>query len=423
MGVGEIQGLYGPVQVLETRIQQVWGLQELCEGDWRSDAAVPLRVLHPGYLNRGMGPDFRDARIEIGGQVLVGDVEVHLYREDWWRHGHDRDRRYEQVILHAVLFPGGRSGEVCVSSGRVVPEWIMGPWLTRDLESVAGGEAGLWGETAPELREWIEAHSPEEIRDFLHRGAHRRWETKVSMAAGLLEAHGWRGALHRMVLYALGFPLNRLAFWEMAETIPPDHWNESLLPLLKQRWAQSVQWRAGRPAARAEARLLAYARLPDNWMAALRQLLQQHAPLPWERRADGIDALTIPEEGTASWRSALGISGFQGTLRASVLGNVFAPEMVQRLMVDVFLPLAAAAEQLPSALAEAIWFHARPGHHPPGHALLLRQTALCEPPKNPLGNGLLQGLYRIDDDLRLERLRADRLLTSSKATASAPVRP
>ena len=411
-GVGELQGLYGPVQVLETRIQQVWGLQELREGDWRCGAGARLRVFHPGYLNRGMGPDFRDARIEIGGQLYVGDVEVHLYREDWWRHGHDRDRRYEQVILHAVLFPGGCPREIRMASGRLVSEWVMGPWLTRDLEQVSGGEAGLWGETAPELREWMEAHSPEEIQEALRQGARRRWETKLSMAAGLFEAHGWSGALHRMVLYALGFPLNRLAFWEMAEAIPPGHWQVGLLPLLKDRWAQSVQWRAGRPAARAEARLLAYARLPGNWMASLGTLLQHQAPLPWERRSAGADAdsFPFPYEGTASLRASLGLAAFQRTLRSSVLGDVFATEMVQRLMVDVFLPLAAAADRLTRALAETLWFHARPGHHPAGHALLLKQAALCDGNRSPLCNGLVQGLYRVDDDLRLERLRADRLL-------------
>lgn len=405
--VRELQGLYGPVQVLETRIQQVWGLQELREGEWLCVGGEPLRVHHGGYLNRGVGPDFRDARIELGGQLHVGDVEVHLYREDWWRHGHDRDRRYEQVILHAVLFPGGVQREVRVASGRAVAEWVMGPWLTRDLETVAGGEAGLWGETAPELREWMEAHPPEEVREALHRGAYRRWETKLSIAAGLLRAHGWAGALHRMVLYALGFPLNRLPFWEMAETFPPDCWQEGLLPLLKERWAQTVQWRVGRPAARAESRLLAYIRLPTHWMASLRRLFECHAPMPWSRSTAASHGRI---EDTVSQRVSLGQPAFQRALRTAVLGGVFAPDMVQRLLVDVFLPLAAAAGLFPPAFAEGFWFHARPGHHPPTHAALLRQAGLCSGKQQPLCNGLIQGLYRLDDDLRLERLRADRLL-------------
>ena len=153
--VAELQGLYGPLQILEGTVQKVWFLQELQAGEWRTRSGRRLAVRFAGRWNRGAGPDFRDAVIELDGEPRVGDVEVHLYREDWWRHGHDADAGYDRVVLHVVLFGGGMQRELRTAAGRMPEEWVMGPWMREDLEAVSGGEPGLFGELGPEGREWM----------------------------------------------------------------------------------------------------------------------------------------------------------------------------------------------------------------------------------------------------------------------------
>ena len=39
-----------------------------------------VRILSAGWYNRGWGPDFTNARIEIGEKELFGDVEIHIYK-------------------------------------------------------------------------------------------------------------------------------------------------------------------------------------------------------------------------------------------------------------------------------------------------------------------------------------------------------
>lgn len=408
--VRELQGLYGPVQILEARIQQVWGLQEFRQGTWFGDGGERIKVLHAGYLNRGAGPDFREARIEIDGTVRVGDVEVHLYREDWWRHHHNTDNRYENVMLHAVLFSGGAGRPVQTASGRLIPEWVMGPWLRLDLETLASGEAGLWGESAPELSEWISGALPGDLLYQLRCASHRRWEMKVSVVGGLRRAHGRNDALHRLVLYYLGYPLNRAPFWEMAETFSAEFWDERLLPVLKARWGEQVQWTVGRPAARAEKRLLAYARFPDGWMESLGRIgsIVSQAHCSDKGFARFNDEKLLPESGPL--RQELGLTKLVKWIREEVLRRAVGEEMTQRLLADVFLPMAAACGDLDAELAELAWFHGRPGHHPPAYGRLLREARLVGGSRQPLCNGLIQGLYRVDDDLRLERLRGDQLI-------------
>lgn len=413
--VAEIQGLYGPLQLLAGKVQQVWALQQIQHGEWRTRSGARVKIRQSGHWNRGAGPDFLEAVIELDGEVRVGDVELHLYREDWWRHGHHLDPAYDSVVLHAVLFAGGLEREIRTAGGKPVEEWVLGPWLREDLESVVGGEPGLYGELAPELREWMEADQPEQVRQRLKIGADRRWQDKESMARCLLREQGWKQGLHLMTLFYLGYPFNRQAFYAMGEALGPEAWRQpGLLEAVKETWAEGVRWNAGRPANRAAKRLQAYVDV-------------NHAAPDWFERLANPPLKLLPQDGAAG-QSALGewptgeirrawqFGVWRRWLQREVFGAAFSASVVDRLWIDVFLPMLAADERLPPASAAALWFHARPGMFPDAYPGLLKVGGIHLHQGYPVCNGWLQGLVWVDDQLRLERIR------TSLGQASAPKR-
>src|SRR3989337_3233149 len=61
-----------------------------------------IEIIKPGEHNRNAGPDFLNARIKIGKTTWAGNVEIHVNSSDWGKHKHDKDRAYDNIILHLV---------------------------------------------------------------------------------------------------------------------------------------------------------------------------------------------------------------------------------------------------------------------------------------------------------------------------------
>ena len=80
-----------------------------------------VEVVSPGRHNRDSGPDFTGARLRIGSELWAGNVEVHLKASDWFRHHHDNDPAYDNVIMHLV---GENDCEVANGHGGVIPQIV-----------------------------------------------------------------------------------------------------------------------------------------------------------------------------------------------------------------------------------------------------------------------------------------------------------
>ena len=169
-------------------------------------------VISVGNRNYDSGPDFHDARIKIGGTLWVGHVEIHVNASDWFRHGHQNDDAYKNVILHVVY--------------RADDERLAIPTV-----EVAGKfDESIYDKYSSFLKSrlWIPCEkSIAEIQQFtwlswLERVVVERLETEVKdVSLKLVENNcDWEETVYQRVMRYSGLKVNNEAFDMLAKLLP-----------------------------------------------------------------------------------------------------------------------------------------------------------------------------------------------------------
>ena len=87
---------------MEHVIHYIWK-HKILKPDLKTTSGEKVEVIDPGTYNRDEGPDFFNAKIKIGDTVWAGNVEIHDNASDWYRHNHQNNKAYDNVILHVCL--------------------------------------------------------------------------------------------------------------------------------------------------------------------------------------------------------------------------------------------------------------------------------------------------------------------------------
>ena len=96
----------------------VWKEQLFNSSDLKTTDGRELTIVDNGKYNFESGPDFFNCRIKLDGIVWAGNIEIHVRASDWYRHNHQEDHAYHNVILHVVY---DYDMEVRNKSGHPIP--------------------------------------------------------------------------------------------------------------------------------------------------------------------------------------------------------------------------------------------------------------------------------------------------------------
>lgn len=106
----------------EALLQYIWLYQLYDNYDLKTTQGEPVQIFFQGYHNTDAGPDFFNAKIQIGATTWAGNVEIHKKTSDWNIHRHSCDNAYNNVILHVVA---EHDCEVFNNNGTIVPALIL----------------------------------------------------------------------------------------------------------------------------------------------------------------------------------------------------------------------------------------------------------------------------------------------------------
>lgn len=379
--VEEIQGLYGPFSLSERVLQKIWLKGDFDQSDLRTASGKRLRILDPGRWNLLEGPDFLEARLELDGQKLVGDVEVHFHSSDWQLHDHGTNPNFNDVCLHVVLYPNGSAADVLTAKGTVPELLYLMPRLERDLEDYAVDDALLELEQVEDV-EWMlkfMEHPLKTRRAKLVVGAESRWARKVDFARKRLAGASWREACHQYCLEVLGYARNRAPMSRVALSYSIEDFASGRATAETLFGEERAHWRLSglRPANHPIYRLAQYA-----------AICQAHPD--WPERLHRVLA-TLRADDTvlsgAAFRKACALPQLIERISTEVFAGTISAKRLNTLICDGLLPLAAAAGM---GAVEDYWLHWPAGDAPDALYRFLKQAQVIDRAE-PFSNGQLQG--------------------------------
>ncbi|MFA6544896.1 MAG: DUF2851 family protein [Limisphaerales bacterium] len=196
----------------ERLLQAVWQHQRVLRDGLALADGRRVRVLHPGFLNREAGPDFRDAIVQFGNETPQrGDIEIDLAASGWRAHRHDVNPNFRAVVLHVIWDGTSPDGLPTLSlKARLdAPLGELSEWFGGE-DSSRSGE--LAGKCCGPLHELPRA----ELDAILRQAALVRLQLKAAQLAARARQCGWEQSLWEGLFAALGYkhnvwPMRRLA--------------------------------------------------------------------------------------------------------------------------------------------------------------------------------------------------------------------
>lgn len=203
----------------EDFIQYIWQHLLFEQQDLLTDDGDKIVLSRQGELNLNAGPDFFDSRLYIENTYWAGNIEVHLKASDWYKHKHDTDPAYDNVILHVVYeadadvyYKNGSKIPCLELKGRIQKVLIEKFRSLKENESQIACSSYL---SVVEEIDWIQ---------WKERLLIERIEGKSKLFDSVVKQNdnNWEAVFFHYLFQYFGAYINREAFYELARTLPQE---------------------------------------------------------------------------------------------------------------------------------------------------------------------------------------------------------
>lgn len=212
----------------ENFICRIWE-DKSCYAGLKAISGEIVEVIDTGIRNYDSGPDYKDAKIRINGNLFAGAVEIHRSPKDWYSHNHKGDDKYNDVILQAVLFRDEDDLIPVVRRVRKIPTVVLSEFLTKPLKEI-------WKEIinnpSPDFKlpcfPKNKSVPPQVKNEFLNTLGMDRLDYKTKrinerlseITDDISSRYSWEQILLEYIFEALGYSKNKKQFLKLAKNIP-----------------------------------------------------------------------------------------------------------------------------------------------------------------------------------------------------------
>ncbi|MCD0488767.1 DUF2851 family protein [Pedobacter sp. MC2016-14] len=208
----------------------LWRFRLFAGSDLHCTTGEKLVIVHPGILNSDAGPDFSEAKLQIGNTIWVGHVELHLRSSYWFMHHHQYDDAYDSVVLHVVY---EHDATVYRKDGSHIPCFVLkGLFKTQLLLTYQ--QFLNSAQSFPCEKQIAEVPSVY-VNGFMARLITERLNTKAQQIYSKLKSSqgNWAKVFYCFMAANFGLKVNTIPFELLADSIPyqlfDKHSNEPML--------------------------------------------------------------------------------------------------------------------------------------------------------------------------------------------------
>ncbi|NKI28088.1 DUF2851 family protein [Arenibacter sp. 6A1] len=202
----------------EDLLHFIWKYKKLPLEELYTSKNEEVTIMDVGVHNMLSGPDFFNSKIEIGGQLWAGTVEIHVKSSDWYAHHHEVDDNYNNVILHVVW-----EDDIAVfsSNNTEIPTLVLKDYIS---SSILGAYQKLFltkGNGFINCEKEIAHIEPFVFDNWVERLYFERLEQKSLQVMGLLEQskNDWEAVFFALLAKSFGLKINGDIFFRIAKEI------------------------------------------------------------------------------------------------------------------------------------------------------------------------------------------------------------
>lgn len=201
----------------EDFLHYIWKFKKFHIINLKTQKGEAVEIISVGKHNQNSGPDFFNAQLKIDNQLWAGNVEIHLKSSDWFLHNHEKNKAYDNVILHVVW---EHDTEVFRNDNTPIPtlrikDYINNMVLDNYQELI--NKNGKWincEKDFPKVDDFLLDH-------WLERLYFDRLESKSEVIKALLaeSKNDWEAVLFKMLAKNFGLKVNGESFFSLANSM------------------------------------------------------------------------------------------------------------------------------------------------------------------------------------------------------------
>jgi len=198
----------------EEFLQFIWKHDLFTKDNLKTTDGKKIEIITTGQPNSDSGPDFFNARIRIGETIWAGNIEIHQKSSHWYRHRHNTDAAYENVILHVVEL---NDSPVLIKSQPLPTLEISYP-----AEILENYEQLLKSERWIACEDKLAEVDPFILRFWFSSLMIERLESKTGDILDILQQNknNWNETFYQLLARNFGMKTNALPFEMLAKSLP-----------------------------------------------------------------------------------------------------------------------------------------------------------------------------------------------------------